>query len=121
MLKANVRVRDRVNGYLATLAIGGAGDGKVRQPAQLAFDPVTSRLFVASDNAKVEIFGVDGGSNPARNRAPGVPQLLSPVAGGEADTATPVLHLRSTDADGDDLVYEVRFSALGEVLTAAGT
>jgi len=119
-LKANVRVRDRSTIYLSTLEIGGAGDGKVRQPAQLAFDPVTSRLFVSSDNAKVEVFGIDGGSNPPRNHAPGVPQLLSPVAGGESDTATPELRLSAEDADGDALVYEIRFSGLGEVLTATG-
>ena len=120
ILTGDVRVRDRATGYLTNLALGGKGAGLVMMPAALAFDAQTSRLFVSSDNAKVESFGIDGGTTPAQNEAPAMPQLLAPVAGGEVAVLPAELHFKNAvDANGDVLTYQVQFSGADDLLEVA--
>jgi len=122
VLNGEVRVRDRVTGFQTKLALGGVGAGKVKMPAELAFDGQTNRMFVASDNAKVEIFGVDGGSTPARNQAPAQPQMLAPIAGGEVATLPAELSfVEAFDANGDALTYQVQFSGSPALLNAGAS
>lgn len=96
--------------YLATYGSVGFDTGKLLAPWDVAFDAVTSRLFVLCGDSRIEIFGIDGGTNPVRRNAePGQPAPVSPVAGSEVNTARPELVFQNAeDADGDPLVYNLR-------------
>lgn len=114
----NIRVvRTATNSYLSRFGEGGNGLGQTRYAKDIVFDPGTSRVFVASDGGKVEIFGIDGGVTPVRsNAAPTLPELLEPTTASIVATRTPELLLRNgTDADGDALTHSVRLT-LGETL-----
>ncbi len=114
-LKGNIRVRDRATGYLSTLSIKGAGAGLMQVPVDLVYDATSQRILVAADTAKIEIFGVNGGVTPAANQAPSLPELISPIAGGNAASLTPQLRFRNAvDANNDSVTYDVELN--GELL-----
>ncbi|MEJ2199456.1 MAG: FG-GAP-like repeat-containing protein [Desulfuromonadaceae bacterium] len=79
-----------------------------------AYDGSNKRLFVANEGGWIEIFGIDGGSNPsppvvASNSPPSLPHPLSPSDGAEVTAGQPELTFQnSADADGDSLSYQVR-------------
>ena len=75
-----------------------------------AYDPTGKRLFVACENGRIEIFGIDDMQNPVRvNAEPGLPTALSPVADSEVTVVNPDLVFQNaTDPDGDTLSYNVR-------------
>ncbi len=83
----------------------------ISRPASLAYDEVTGRLFVLRSDRQIDIYGVNGGSNPLQlNSAPNVPVLTAPVAGSEVATLTPsVAFVNAIDPDGfDEISYTVR-------------
>ncbi len=84
--------------------------GMLNGPNDAVFDPSTNRLFVACEDGRVEIFGIDGGTNPVKlNVKPGLPAPVSPVADSMVATPTPVLEFsNAVDPDGDVLTYDVR-------------
>jgi hypothetical protein len=104
-------VKDLTGPYLSTFAEGGFANGQIKNPLDALFDPATGRLFVSCSDGRVEIFGIDGSTNPAPpvpNSAPGVPSLIAPTSGQELATATPQLQLgNAVDADNDPLTYDV--------------
>lgn len=104
--------------YLNSYSNPGYGVGQLNNVGDAIYDNVNDRLFVGCDTARIEIFGVDGGSNPVRiNHAPTTPLLQSPVAGSEVPSAMPNLVIQNaTDEDGDVLTYHVEISQAGEVV-----
>jgi DNA-binding beta-propeller fold protein YncE len=104
-------VKDLAGPYLSTFAEGGFGNGQIKNPLDALFDPATGRLFVSCSDGRVEIFGIDGSTNPAPpvpNSAPGAPTLIAPTSGQELASATPQLQLgNAVDADNDPLTYDV--------------
>lgn len=119
---ADIRVRDRATGFLTVLPIKGDGAGLMQKPVDLVYHATTAtagRLLVASDDVEVELYGIDGGVTPAANQAPTLPVLVSPVAGGEANSSSPQLRfLNSTDANGDAISYDVVVTGLPLLTTA---
>lgn len=114
-LASKIHVRPRVFSTdfpnAVSFDIGGSGAGKVLQPWDIAFDPLTSRLFVSSDTGEIEIFGVDGGTTPEKNLAPGLPALISPVANSEAAALQPQLSFaNAVDLNGDSLTYDLQIT-----------
>lgn len=96
--------------------IGGTGAGQVVQPWDVAFDSLTSRFLVSSDSGEIEIYGVDGGTTPEKNVAPGLPDLISPIANGEVASATPILRFaNAVDLNGDSLTYDVQVSGVPSI------
>jgi len=106
---SQVRVTSASFGYLGKYAVAGYEVGQLNNVIDTVFDQVNGRLFVGCDTARIEILGVDGGSNPVYvNHAPTVPVPLTPVAGSEVVSVTPTLTFAAaTDEDGDDLSYKV--------------
>lgn len=79
------------------------------------FDPLTGRLFVVTDGNGIQIFSVNGSTNPPANinTAPQAPGLSSPVQDGEVATLTPTLQWDpAVDAENDPLKYNVKIEAL---------
>lgn len=78
------------------------------------FDPLTGRLFVVTDGNGIQIFSVDGSTNPVKtNIAPEIPVQLNPVQEVEVATLTPTLQWSAAhDADNDVLTYNVKVVAL---------
>ena len=98
----------------------GYSVGQFSQPFDLAYDPGTKRLFVANDGARIEIFGIDGGTTPIhKNVAPGKPVALSPVSDSLVADATPLLQWQSAvDADGNPLTYDIQIQQDGHTIQA---
>lgn len=89
--------------------------GMIPTPAfDTVYDPLTGRLFVVTDGNGIQIFSVDGSTNPIKtNRAPAAPALLSPVQESVVATLTPTLQWAAAlDADNDVLTYNVQVMAL---------
>ena len=83
----------------------------ISRPSSLAYDAVTGRLYVLRSDYQIDIYGVDGGSNPQQiNSAPNAPVPVAPIAGSEVATLTPPLQFRNaTDPDEvDEISYTVR-------------
>ena len=78
------------------------------------FDPLSGRLFVVTDGNGIQIFSVDGSTNPVKtNSAPATPVVIDPVQEGEVATLTPTLRWSAAlDADNDTLTYNVQITAL---------
>lgn len=88
-------------------------------PIDIAFDPVSSRLFV-TDAYGVQVYGIGTYSQP-QNHAPSVPVPQSPV-GSSAVGAQPVLSYQAaTDLDGDPLTYTVEVVNVGTFSGLADT
>lgn len=80
-------------------------------PVSMAYDAVTSRLFVVQADQKIDIYGIDGGQNPVENNhAPSVPVPVAPIGGSEVVSQNPSLQFNnSVDADEQDtLSYNIR-------------
>ena len=94
----------------------------ISRPASLAYDEVTGRLFVLRSDRQIDIYGVNGGSNPQPlNSAPDTPLPTAPIAGGEVATLTPVVtFVNSIDPDElDEVSYTVRlFDAAQNLVTS---
>lgn len=87
------------------------------------YDPATKRIFVVTDGNGIQIFSVDGSTNPVKivNTAPGTPVLVAPAQGGEVVSLTPTLQWSpAVDAENDVLTYNVRITALnGSVVSSS--
>lgn len=86
----------------------------------LAFDTVNKRLLATEAGGNsVDIYGIDGGSNPG-NRLPEPPVLLSPANGSIVGSDRPLFEVRASyDADGDPLIYTYELN--GAVIGNSGT
>ncbi len=109
-LTGNIHVRPHSTGFAPVVyKLGGSGAGKVVMPWDIAYDAITSRLFVSSDSGEIEVFGVDGGTTPEKNFAPGLPTLVSPVANSEVASLRPQLVFKNAvDLNGDSLTYDIQ-------------
>lgn len=119
---SDVRVSNIPSGYLGKFGTEGAAVGQLLRPYDIVYEPLSKRLFIASDGARVEIFGVDGGENPViANVAPGVPVPFAPANDQEVVSASPLLTWNNaSDADNDVLTYNVKvFDAQGAVVASA--
>lgn len=116
----NVAGSDPLKMYLSSYAVAGFKPGQLSDPRDQVFDPLTGRLFVLCGDGRVEVFGIDGATNPVNvNRAPEAPVPVSPVGRGEVPSLTPTLSWQeAVDADGDELTYRVK---IGEEGAAAET
>jgi DNA-binding beta-propeller fold protein YncE len=113
-----IRVLDENAGWLTTYD----HNGQLSRPSDLAYDALTNRLFVIQADHRIDIYGIDGATNPvAVNSPPETPVPVAPVAGSEVASALPVLQFNNaidTD-DGDELSYTVRvFDAAGQLVTS---
>jgi len=108
-MTATVRVTDANFASLVEYGEAGYTVGLLDNIVAVAFDNANSRLFVACDSGRIEIFGVDGGQNPVRvNHAPTSPLPKSPVAGSDVASTSPTLVINNAiDEDGDALTYSV--------------
>jgi DNA-binding beta-propeller fold protein YncE len=116
--KNHIRTLGLPTTYLSTYGVTGYEMGQLQGPIDAVYDPSTKRLFLTCDGARIEIFGIDGGTNPAKaNVPPGLPVPLSPIADGEVASATPELLFRNAvDADGNALTYQVKLLKGGAVV-----
>jgi len=112
-----IRILGLPTAFLQNFGVSGFAQGQLSSPVDSIFDPLTGRLFVTNDGARIEIFGVDGAQNPVNaNVKPGLPVPLSPVGGSEVASATPELRFQNAvDPDGNTLSYQVRLFSAGEV------
>jgi hypothetical protein len=120
---SQIRVMGTPSGYLSTYAKVGYLPGELSLPRDIAFDAVTGRLFVSCAGGRIEVFGVDGSTNPLRtNEAPGKPLLISPVASGEVTVSPLAMTIgNASDPDGDTLVYDLQvFDAAGQMVAELG-
>ena len=87
----------------------GYQQGQIAFVADLAFDQENKRLFVSCDGGRIEVFGIDGGSNPVFvNNPPTVPVVDSPTNGTIVPTNTPTLAYAAATDDRDvTLNYQV--------------
>ena len=78
------------------------------------FDPLTGRLFVVTDGNGIQIYSVDGSTNPVKtNSAPATPVMIGPLQQNEVATLTPTLQWAAAlDAENDVLTYNVKIVAL---------
>lgn len=107
-----------VNQY--TYSQVGFTEGKLSGPQDAVYDSATGRLFVACSNGRVEIFGVDGATNPVKvNVAPGVPNPVSPVADSMVTSSGPSLRFENAvDVDAADvLTYDLEVFAAADLTT----
>jgi sugar lactone lactonase YvrE len=98
--------------------------GMIPTPAfDTVFDPATGRLFVVTDGNGIQIFSVDGSTNPEYlNTAPQTPAVLSPVQGIEAVSLPPTLQWSAAlDAEEDALTYNVKILSLNGTTVASQT
>ncbi len=109
-------VVDLTSTYRSAYGAYGEIAGTFMAPRDVAWDPANKRLFVLMADARVEIFGIDGGTNPVnRNVAPGLPVPIGPVGGHEVNSATPALTFaNAVDPDGDVLTYNIRLQQNGQ-------
>ncbi len=113
-INASIRVRDRDAGFLTKLSLEGSAPGSMLKPVDLVYDATSSRILVASDNVKIELFSIDGGTTPPVNQPPSQPTLVSPTAGGNATSLTPQLRFsNAVDANNDSVTYDIEID--GEV------
>ena len=95
--------------------------GMIPTPAfDTIYDPLTGRLFVVTDGNGIQIFSVDGSTNPLKkNSAPDATTLLSPVQDSVVTTLTPTLQWApSLDMDNDVLTYNVQINALNGAIVS---
>jgi DNA-binding beta-propeller fold protein YncE len=110
-MRSTVRVLDESTLlYLSVFGEEGIEVGQISTVRDLAFDPLTSRLFVSCDDGRIEMFGIDGGVNPPPgNHYPPVPVVSTPVAGSEVETMPFNLVWDNVqDLDNDAISYTVR-------------
>ena len=96
--------------------------GMIPTPSfDVVYDSLTNRLFVVTDGNGIQIFSVDGSTNPVKtNNAPETPALFSPVQDGVIVTATPTLQWSAAvDADNDVLTYNVEIKALNGTIVSS--
>lgn len=115
---SQVRVTDAGFTNPGAYANPGYAVGQLNNVIDTIFDQANSRLFVGCDTGRIEIFGINGGSNPVDvNHAPTTPAQQSPVAGSEVASSSPALVIQNaSDADGDALTYTVILSQGEEVV-----
>ncbi len=101
--QGTIRVVDMATGTV----LASFGLGTLSHPASMAFDAATQRLFVLYGDVRVDIFGIDGGQNPANVNTP--PTVPVPLTFGEIASATPdLLFENASDEEGDSLNYNVQ-------------
>ncbi|WP_305041945.1 FG-GAP-like repeat-containing protein [Geoalkalibacter sp.] len=109
-LRNEIRVLRLPTTYLSMYKQVGYGPGQLVAPSAAVYDAENKRLFVLCPDGRIEILGIDGGSNPVRvNNPPTVPTAVSPIGGSEAAVLRPTLSFNNAqDPDGDQLTYDVQ-------------
>jgi len=95
-------------------------EGQLSGPQDSVFDPLTGRLIVACGNGRLEIFGIDGATNPVKvNVPPSMPLPVSPTNDSVVIVEVPTLRFQNAvDADeADVLSYEVAVFAADDLAT----
>lgn len=98
--------------------------GMIPTPSfDVVYDSLTRRLFVVTDGNGIQIFSVNGSTNPVKiNTAPETPALISPVQDVVVATPTPTLQWSAAvDADNDVLTYNVKIMALDGTTVSSNT
>ncbi|MBE0502629.1 MAG: VCBS repeat-containing protein [Desulfuromonadales bacterium] len=98
--------------------------GMIPSPAfDVVYDSLTNRIFVVTDGNGIQIFSVDGSTNPVKtNNAPEAPALISPVQDVVVATLTPTLQWSAAvDADNDVLSYNVQIMALDGTIVSSNS
>lgn len=113
-----IRVTDAAFAYVGAYVNPGYDVGQLNNMVDSIYDTVNNRLYVGCDTLRIEVFGIDGGQNPAQtNQAPGAPTPVAPIGGSLMDTATPQLvFTNADDPDGDALDYEVTVRQEGAIV-----
>jgi len=96
--------------------------GMIPSPSfDVVYDSLTNRLFVVTDGNGIQVFSVDGSTNPVKtNNAPEAPTLASPVQDSVVATSTPTLQWSAAvDADNDVLTYNVQIMALNGAVVSS--
>lgn len=97
--------------------------GMIPSPSfDAVYDSLTNRLFVVTDGNGIQVFSVDGSTNPPvkTNSAPEAPALISPVQDNMVLTSTPTLQWSAAvDADNDLLTYNVQIMALNDTIVSS--
>lgn len=96
--------------------------GMIPSPSfDAVYDSLTNRLFVVTDGNGIQIFSVDGSTNPVKaNNAPETPALVNPVQDSVVATLTPTLQWsEAVDADNDPLTYNVQIMALNGTIVSS--
>ena len=96
--------------------------GMIPSPSfDVVYDSLTNRLFVVTDGNGIQIFSVDGSTNPVKtNNAPETPALVNPAPDSVVATLTPTLQWSAAvDADNDPLTYNIQIMALNGTIVSS--
>jgi hypothetical protein len=117
-LKNQIRILELPSTFLKVHSSSGYNAGQLVAPSSAVYDDINSRLLVLCPDGRIELFGVDGGSNPVKlNSPPQVPVPVSPLGGSEVATLRPTLIFdNARDGDDDLLTYNVQVWRDGEVV-----
>ncbi|GFE56446.1 Ig-like domain-containing protein [Geobacter sp. AOG1] len=77
--------------FLAFIGSYGTANGQLMVPGDVLFDPVNKRLIVTNGYGYLTMFGIDGGSNPAKTTPPTL--AIGPVP---ANVSTPNITISGT-------------------------
>lgn len=118
-LASRVNILALPSTYLSSYASAGNTVGKLQGPRDVAYDPLTKRLFVLCEDGRIEIFGIDGGQTPIQvNTVPAVPVVIAPMGDTVVNSARPQLSFKTViDADGDLVNYNLQLFQ-GQTLAA---
>ena len=107
---SDVRILGPDFSYLSSFSVTIPPSNSAALIKGVAYDPLTSRLFVSCDAVGVQVYGIDGGTDPVKvNHTPGVPVPISPVGNSVVSTSQPQLQFNNAvDPDGDTLTYDVQ-------------
>jgi hypothetical protein len=117
-LKNQVRILSLPSTFLKVHSSSGYNPGQLVAPSSAVYDDINSRLLVLCPDGRIELFGVDGGSNPVKlNSPPQTPVPVSPLGGSEVDSLRPTLIFDNAhDGDDDLLTYDVQVWRDGAVV-----
>jgi hypothetical protein len=101
-----VRVLDYTGNQLGYIGSTGESNGELSLPIDTTIDKYGRLIVTSSNTAKIELYGINGSTNPTNN-PPSSPIPLSPINNSEVNTYIPALTIsNSSDPDGDSLTYD---------------
>lgn len=105
-----------------TLLLNFTDEHSLLKPKSMVFDSATSRLFVLYGDRQIQIYGIDGGTNPVpETYSLAAPVPVAPVAGSEVASLSPLLQFSYSGAAAGhkNVSYSVRLLDAAESLVSS--